>query len=304
MTEENNTGNFKKDNLFYKFKAVSSKKKILIISGIILIICIVGIFAYRTNEKNKYNQYNKYINLASTALKRDNFDEAINNYKLAGNYNLKYESITDVNNINDIRDSKANYEKGIENFNRQDYFKAFDKFKLVIPIDQKRYSDANEKIQVCVDKTFTNYLDLAKKSMKGNKYEEAMKYLDMVIKMQPDNEELNKLYSQCKLGADKIKAEAEAKAQAEQAAKDAKEAEAQAKQEAKALAEAKAKAKTEGVTIGMTEQQVLDSMWGKPDQINKTVTAYSTSEQWVYGMNSSKMNFLYFDNGILTSIQN
>lgn len=63
-------------------------------------------------------------------------------------------------------------------------------------------------------------------------------------------------------------------------------------------------AKTEGVSIGMTEQQVLDSMRGKPGQINKSVTAYVTSEQWVYGMNSLKMNFLYFDDGILTSIQN
>ena len=54
----------------------------------------------------------------------------------------------------------------------------------------------------------------------------------------------------------------------------------------------------------MTQQQVLDSMWGKPDQINKTITAYGISEQWVYGLYSSKMNCLYFDNAILTSIQN
>ncbi|MGE7094378.1 hypothetical protein ACQKII_23690 [Lysinibacillus sp. NPDC048646] len=54
-----------------------------------------------------------------------------------------------------------------------------------------------------------------------------------------------------------------------------------------------------GVTIGMTKDDVLLSSWGAPSNINKTVNAYGTSEQWVY----DNYNYLYFDNGILTSIQ-
>lgn len=53
------------------------------------------------------------------------------------------------------------------------------------------------------------------------------------------------------------------------------------------------------VRIGMTKEMCEDS-WGKPESINRTTNAYGTSEQWVYDGG----NYLYFDNGKLTSIQN
>lgn len=58
--------------------------------------------------------------------------------------------------------------------------------------------------------------------------------------------------------------------------------------------------KSEGVSIGMTQEEVLQSSWGKPEDINKTITKYGTREQWVYGNN----NYLYFEDGILVTIQN
>ncbi|OPY59456.1 MAG: hypothetical protein A4E55_00226 [Pelotomaculum sp. PtaU1.Bin035] len=71
------------------------------------------------------------------------------------------------------------------------------------------------------------------------------------------------------------------------------------------LAESKKKtesvsSKTQGVRIGMTQQEVLNSSWGKPKSVNKTTTQYGIHEQWVYGNN----NYLYFEDGILTTIQN
>lgn len=60
------------------------------------------------------------------------------------------------------------------------------------------------------------------------------------------------------------------------------------------------KRKSEGVLIGMTQEEVLQSSWGKPKDINKTITKYSTNEQWVY----SNYNYLYFEDGILVTIQN
>lgn len=67
--------------------------------------------------------------------------------------------------------------------------------------------------------------------------------------------------------------------------------------QAKAAAESKARG---GVRIGMTSAQVLKSNWGKPSKINRTTTPYGTHEQWVYGDH----NYLYFEKGILTSVQN
>ena len=58
-------------------------------------------------------------------------------------------------------------------------------------------------------------------------------------------------------------------------------------------------AKRQGVSIEMTKEQVLASSWGRPQKVNKTHGSFGTHEQWVYGG-----GYLYFENGILTSVQN
>ncbi len=55
----------------------------------------------------------------------------------------------------------------------------------------------------------------------------------------------------------------------------------------------------EGVTLGMTEADVRASNWGKPRKINTTTATYGTRAQWVYDG-----GYLYFTDGVLTSIQN
>lgn len=80
-----------------------------------------------------------------------------------------------------------------------------------------------------------------------------------------------------------------------------KEVEAYRARQAKAEKAAKAKAARPGVRIGMTRDQVINGTnWGKPQKVNRTTTRYGTSEQWVYGDG----NYLYFEDGVLTSIQN
>lgn len=54
------------------------------------------------------------------------------------------------------------------------------------------------------------------------------------------------------------------------------------------------------VSIGMSASDVLDHGWCRPNSVNRTTTAYGTSEQWVYG----GRNYLYFKDGTLTSVQN
>ncbi|OBZ18921.1 hypothetical protein A8L34_05065 [Bacillus sp. FJAT-27264] len=51
--------------------------------------------------------------------------------------------------------------------------------------------------------------------------------------------------------------------------------------------------------IGMTADELYESTWRSPKDINKTTNSYGTSEQWVYGNG----RYVYLDNGIVTSIQ-
>ena len=64
---------------------------------------------------------------------------------------------------------------------------------------------------------------------------------------------------------------------------------------------AAAQAKKPGARIGMSPEQVTKkASWGKPNHINCTTNAYGVHEQWLYGGG----NYLYFENGRLTAIQN
>lgn len=48
----------------------------------------------------------------------------------------------------------------------------------------------------------------------------------------------------------------------------------------------------------MSKEMVKES-WGIPEDINRTITENCTYEQWDYGNG----NYLYFENGKLTAIQ-
>lgn len=56
----------------------------------------------------------------------------------------------------------------------------------------------------------------------------------------------------------------------------------------------------QSVSVGMSKEEVLIEGWGKPEKINKTQTADHTMEQWIYKGNK----YLYFENGILSTISN
>lgn len=50
-------------------------------------------------------------------------------------------------------------------------------------------------------------------------------------------------------------------------------------------------------SIGMTEQEVLNSSWGSPKRKNIDTYEWGTKEQWVYSR-----GYIYFENGVVTTI--
>jgi hypothetical protein len=53
------------------------------------------------------------------------------------------------------------------------------------------------------------------------------------------------------------------------------------------------------VHIGMAAEQVRVS-WGRPDHVNTTIFGTHTHEQWVW---ESKRQYAYFEDGLMTSVQ-
>ena len=56
------------------------------------------------------------------------------------------------------------------------------------------------------------------------------------------------------------------------------------------------------IMVGMTASQVRRS-WGSPSKVNRSVGSYGTHEQWVYDRGIAKSQYVYLENGVVSSIQ-
>lgn len=194
--------------------------------------------------------------------------------------------------------SYSNINKANKQIAEQKYIEAYQLLNTVINSNKDKNQDI---IDICTNKqneikeqTLQQVTSQAQEKINNKEYSSAQtllgKYKDM------GNQTIVDMYNNATNEVNRIEAEKKAQEEAERKAKEKKEAEEKARKEA----EEKARKKSQGVRIGMSKQDVLDSSWGEPDHINTTTTRYGVHEQWVYGGG----NYLYFENGILTSIQN
>jgi hypothetical protein len=115
--------------------------------------------------------------------------------------------------------------------------------------------------------------------------------------------EITSIANSCQAQHDRNLLNAQAQQERKQLAAQAEEERKQlaAQRERADLQRAQQLAKLPGVKIGMSADTVRNkTSWGAPATINRTTTASGTKEQWVYGGG----NYLYFENGRLTAIQN
>ena len=57
------------------------------------------------------------------------------------------------------------------------------------------------------------------------------------------------------------------------------------------------------VAIGMNKSEATLA-WGKPSSVNRTTNIWGSNEQWVYRRGDYNASYIYFDNNVLTTIQN
>lgn len=317
------------------------KKIIYIIVGVITIVTIgIGLYFGITNyinEQKRIEKYNSDISICYEMIKNEsNFnkftliikehteettfvtdaysklyqaiDERIENVKNANDDDKLVDMLEEIkkkdsNNLK-IEDrylkakSYININKANKQIEEQKYKEAYELFGTVITANKDKNQDileiATSKQSGIRDKAFEQIIAKAQEQINNKEYSSAqttlLKYKDL------GNQTILDMYNSATNEIKRIEAEEKAKEEAERKAKEEQEAREKAKKEA----EEKARKKREGVRLGMSKQDVLDSSWGKPDHINKTTTRYGTHEQWVYGGG----NYLYFEDGILTSIQN
>jgi len=191
--------------------------------------------------------------------------------------------------------------------------KSADNYALTLSKFEARFPECNGEA-ACLDQKYNqwkkfgpeydkarNALPATERTMFEYRPENIGKFYDFVYsKSYSETQKLSQEANaklQEKLEENKKIDECQAKEDAKQKIEDAK----WAKQQAAWKAESARLSKLPGVRVGMTADQVLtQSSWGRPNSVNRTTTQYGTHEQWVYGGS----NYLYFDNGKLTAIQN
>ncbi|WP_088226122.1 hypothetical protein [Desulfosporosinus sp. FKB] len=239
-------------------------------------------------EKLNLANFNLNVVKGNTYMSSEQYLNAESSFELA----LKYHSDNSILEKHDLAEALANslncYNQGIIHYKDNDFLNASLLFSSVSPKDTKRYSDAQSRLQDSKRKFFESINNIANQG----------DYTDAISQLTKSSSDLYaNLFTNDKLEIEQL----EKQYQSDADLKSNTEAEARAKDQAKEETDAKALEKTQGVRIGMTEQEVLDSSWGKPQKTNKTITAYGTTEQWVYADGNG---YLYFDNGILTAVQN
>lgn len=137
----------------------------------------------------------------------------------------------------------------------------------------------------------------------AKKYSDIKVNLDVLQKYHPESSEYDaakSIYAQSLKDQEKAKRDAEAAAAKAEAERKAKMAPIERIMEKYGCDEDIASCILhKQVRRGMTAEQCR-AAWGRPEDINRTSGSYGVHEQWVYGGG----NYLYFEDGILTTIQN
>lgn len=329
-----------KYNISKKIKRIGIVSILIIVA---LIICGVYINNY-IEEQERINKYNEDISLCYEVIKDksdwEEFKKIIDNHGQESNFepeafeklyqaideriesikngNEDEQLLTMLNTIKEefssditsntilqkieekylISNSYSNINKCDKYIQEQNYKEAFDLLNTVIMQNKDKNQEivdkATNKQNEIKDKAFEQIINEAQTQINNQDYSSAQKNLKNYKDL--GNQTILDMYNNVTNEVNKIEAERKAQEEAERKAQQQKAEEERKQREA----EEKARKKSQGVTIGMTQQEVLDSMWGEPERINRTVTENHVYEQWVYGY----PNYLYFTDGILTSIQN
>lgn len=166
-------------------------KELVIYGALAIIIAMVA--AFGTYKFYKVQAYNKLINNANKYMDSGNYDQAIAMFNEA----LKYKNDSNVKRsvilAESLLSSQKSYEQAAREMENKDYLKAIEDFKKVVKEDSKRYEEAQKKIEECKKAYIALNIMNASDAAKNNKYDEANKYLEDILKLDSENAEAKKL---------------------------------------------------------------------------------------------------------------
>lgn len=136
--------------------------------------------------------------LVSVYLKQGKIDEADAVFKDISRIDPKRDvakMVADIKLAKTLADSKQNYALGVKQMDDKKYLDAVDSFKKVIKEDTDRYPDAQTKIDSCQKSYVQENVQKAKDAADQQQYDSALSFLELALKVDPNNQEVLKLKS-------------------------------------------------------------------------------------------------------------
>jgi len=255
-----------------------------IIAVVLSLSLIVWVAVTNANLNKQFEQLKAK---GDQLLSQQKYTEALAVLRQAQEIRTKDKNVNQaINRAERVLNSIKMFNQGMTDFNKSNYQLAMDEFQSVIPEDKEHYNTAQAKIANAKTQLALIQIKTAKELYSKGDFRGAyVALLDSNILVNPPLPEAARLLPAYKKKVEQLEERARQLAEKQRQEQEAAE---------------KARRRSEGVRIGMTQEEVLDSSWGRPQHINTTTTKYGTHEQWVY----DGRNYLYFEDGILTAIQN
>jgi tetratricopeptide (TPR) repeat protein len=166
-------------------------KKIGIISSLAIVIITSVVFGAYKYTKN--NEYNDLIESANMYMEKGEYDKAIDLFKQS----LSYKDDENIENSIKLTESLAEikniYYEGIKLMDEKKYLEAIEQFKQIGTESDEFYKEAQDRINECNEEYIALNISEASISLEADKYDEANKYIEEVLKIDKDNEEAKNL---------------------------------------------------------------------------------------------------------------
>lgn len=160
---------------------------------VVVMLCLAfigsGFGMYKYSEIKNYNTLIKQANLC---MQRGDYDKAVSLFKESLNYKKSANAQASILIAEKFKNDKSYYTEGLKLLNDKKYLEALVSFNK-IEANSSQFPDLKDKIQICKTQYIAQNTNLANDSASNGNYDQSNKYLDEILKIDPNNEEVNKL---------------------------------------------------------------------------------------------------------------
>lgn len=166
----------------------TNKNVIILIASIVVILIGFGGYKY-----SNVRAYNKLVNTANQYMSSGEYDKAISLLKQAETYKNDENNKKNISLAEKLKGEDKIYNDGLNSMQNEKYLDAIKKFEKISKENNKFYKDAEKNIEKCKELYIQSSVKEAEKLIKEYKFNDANKYIEEILKIDPSNKEINNL---------------------------------------------------------------------------------------------------------------